>query len=427
MIFAKPRALRDRECMKVAVFHPGTQHSWQTARALQDLDRLAWYATSIFYRPDRLPYSATRLMPRRARAALEREFARFAPSGIDPALVRTHGLGEWAERAALRLGWRQPSAWFDRAGNRAFERRVGADARREGELALWGYNGSSVRVFRDPDLADCPRILDRTIGDWRAWNRVRAELREAWPGWSITDDHHHPPQAIDADDREYAAADRIVCGSAFVRDTILAESPLEGLRDKLTVLPYCHDEELFGGAPEPRPVERGAPLRFLFVGHLSLRKGIQHVLEAIARLPASQASLTVAGPPLIAQGKLAHFRERIDYRGNLPRSAIPALMREHHVLLLPSHFEGSAITLLEALASGMAVIQSPQAGRGASEETGIVIERPDVRLLEAAMVELIENRGRLDAMRQAAWRGAEAHGFAAYRDNIAALLGDMGL
>ena len=47
--------------MKVAVFHPGTQHSWQTAFALQQLGRLQWYATSIFYKPDSLPYLLERL------------------------------------------------------------------------------------------------------------------------------------------------------------------------------------------------------------------------------------------------------------------------------------------------------------------------------------------------------------------------------
>ena len=52
--------------MKVAVFHPGTQHSWQTAYALQQLDRLEWYATSIFYKPDSMPYLLERLPgPRR--------------------------------------------------------------------------------------------------------------------------------------------------------------------------------------------------------------------------------------------------------------------------------------------------------------------------------------------------------------------------
>jgi hypothetical protein len=37
--------------MKVGVFHPGTQHSWQTALAFQEAGTLAWFATSIFYDP----------------------------------------------------------------------------------------------------------------------------------------------------------------------------------------------------------------------------------------------------------------------------------------------------------------------------------------------------------------------------------------
>ena len=103
--------------MKVAVFHPGTQHSWQTALALQQLDRLAWFATSIFYQPDRLPYRLERILPGQLGARLGREFRRFSHPLLDPALVRTSGLTEWLERIASRAGQRQLARWLDRFGN----------------------------------------------------------------------------------------------------------------------------------------------------------------------------------------------------------------------------------------------------------------------------------------------------------------------
>ena len=42
--------------MRIGVFHPGTQHSWQTALAFQEAGMLGWYATSAFYDPARWPY-----------------------------------------------------------------------------------------------------------------------------------------------------------------------------------------------------------------------------------------------------------------------------------------------------------------------------------------------------------------------------------
>ena len=70
--------------MKVAVFHPGTQHSWQTALALQQLERLEWYATSIFYQPDKWPYRLEKILPRALGAKASREFRRFNHPLLDP-------------------------------------------------------------------------------------------------------------------------------------------------------------------------------------------------------------------------------------------------------------------------------------------------------------------------------------------------------
>ena len=80
--------------MQIGVFHPGTQHSWQTALALQQLGRLEWYATSIFYQPDLWPYRLERLLPGRLGDRLHREFSRFSQPALDPRLVRTSGMAE---------------------------------------------------------------------------------------------------------------------------------------------------------------------------------------------------------------------------------------------------------------------------------------------------------------------------------------------
>ena len=93
--------------MRAVVFHPGTQHSWQTALALQQLGRLAWYGTSIFYDPDRWPYRIERYLPGRLRERVHGEFLRFNHPGLDRSLVRTGGSAEWLERIANRARLRK--------------------------------------------------------------------------------------------------------------------------------------------------------------------------------------------------------------------------------------------------------------------------------------------------------------------------------
>ena len=408
--------------MDVAVFHPGTQHSWQTATALQDLDRLAFYATSIFYMRDRWPYRGARYLPPALRKRVEGEWRRFDHSALDPSLVRTHGLYEWLERGASRARLRSVAQWLDQRGNRQFARSLEQEIRSSRPFALWGFNNCALEGFQAARQEGRFTILDRTLGDWRRYHQLMAPLRETHAEWFLEGDPSGPPHVVARDDAEYDAADLIVCGSRICADTILAHSPVKGLERKLQVLPYCFDQDLFGNVPPPAPVDRAGPVRFLFVGYAGIRKGIQHVLEAIEQLPSEDAELTIVGQLGIPRKVFARFEDRVTFLPSVPRAEIPAIMARHHALVFPSYFEGSALSLLEGLASGLALIQTPEAGNGVTEETGILLDRPDTRLTLAAMRALIEDRDRLDHYRASAQAEARNYTFARYRENISALL-----
>ncbi len=277
----------------VAVFHPGTQHSWQTALALQQLDRLAWYATSIYHRPDRLPYALARLpgpLGRRIAGQLER----FRHPAIDPALVRTSGLTEWAERIALKAGWDRVGHALDFAGNARFGRGLRRAAGDPAIRALWGFNASSESLFAAPEAADKLKVLDRTNGDWRAYNAAMDEVALAFPQWFLPLERAVPQRQIARDQHEYELADTILTGSAFAADTVRRHGG-PAIAAKVRMLGYGYDEALFGSLPAPRPIARDEPVRFLFLGLAIPRKGIHHALEAIARIPRSAATLTVVG------------------------------------------------------------------------------------------------------------------------------------
>ena len=394
--------------MRFVLFHPGTQHSRQTARALATLDRLAFFATSLF--------------PSEAVARRFPQLAAFTDSDLDRALVRQFGHEEWAERIAARLGMRSLAGWIDRLGNRRFGTRVaGAAARRQ--AGLWGFDGSSATAFADARFGERIKILDRTIGDWRTWNAIAPGLREEWGDWFTPADAPVSERRIANDRAEYTAATHILTPAPFVARTIARHEGAD-IADKCVDLPYAHDDRLFARLTEPEPVPASEPVRFLFVGHLSLRKGLPYLLAAFARLPV-EARLTLVGELAVRPERLTPFADRVDYVGRVSRADMPALMRRHHALVLPSWFEGSAIALLEAQASGLAIVQTRMAGRGASEGSGFVIDRPDIDALEAAMTRLLD-RDLLSAMRVEAWRSSRAHDHAAYTAAIGRFLTSLG-
>ena len=406
--------------MKVAVFHPGTQHSWQTAYALQQLDCLQWYATSIFYKPANLPYVLDRL-PGSIGRRLGREFDRFRHGGLDPALVRTSGLIEWFERIAARSGLHGIARRLDVLGNQRFAQQIGRDIRGPEQFALWGYNASSLSSFELGRTSGRKLILDRTIGDFRLYNRLMAEVAESHAEWFIPTDRAAPNDQIERDQREYELADVILAGSEFCAKTV-REFGGPATAGKVRVLPYCFDEALFASAPVPQPLNPGEPVRFLFIGQLSPRKGVHHLLEAFARIPPSAASLTMVGELRVPRATFSRYADRVAYVPTVPRSEIPAIMAAHHVLVFPSYFEGSALSLIEALASGMGVIQTRAAGNGATVETGMMLDSPNTETLYAALMAAIDDRSRIDLWRVNAQAEAKRYSFAAYRENIATLL-----
>lgn len=412
--------------MQVAVFHPGTQHSWQTALALQDINRLEFYATSIFHRSGHFPFFLENLIPGTFGNRVRSEFSRFAFPALDPENVRTAGQTfEWLERIAARLGYRTFAHWLNLRGNERFAGALRQEIRSGTKFALWGYNSSALEAFQMGQEYGRTNILDRTIGDWRYYNRAVDQMQKTHAEWFTGGRGKQDIARIEREDREHELADVILCGSEFAAQTVRDFSASDAVAKKVRVLPYCYDRALFAEPPEFVSAAKDRPVRFLFNGVAAPRKGIQHVLEAIARLPRSGAELTILGRIDVPADIFARYADRVTFLPTVPRSQVPAIMAQHHCLLLPSYFEGSALSLIEGLASGLALIQTPQAGSGVTKETGILLERPDTELLFQAMSRLIDDRNLLDSFRAAAPREARNYTSDKYRENIGRVLSGL--
>jgi glycosyltransferase involved in cell wall biosynthesis len=412
---------------QIAVFHPGTQHSWQTALALQQLDRLAFYATSIFYQPDRWPYRVERYLPALLRERVHAEFRRFSHPQLDTTRVRTFGVEEWIERIAHRLGLRELTRRIDAYGNRRFSASLGHSIASSEPFALWGYDSSSFGAFQVGRKAGRKLILDRTIGDWRAYNSIMDAVYQDYPDFFAQPEYRVSQAKIDRDDAEYTLADVILTGSSFAAETVRCYAADRNAASRVRVLNYNYDEALFANMPTPRPRAAGEPLRFLFLGQAGPRKGIHLVLKAFDRIPASAATLTIVGDLQIPAATFARYADRVDYRATVARADVRALLSEVDVLLFPSYFEGAGIVLYEALAAGVAIIQSRNAAEAVTAETGVMLPDLSEQTLYEAIMTAVDDRERVMRWRTVAQAEAASYSFARYRENIETLLNELGL
>lgn len=143
----------------------------------------------------------------------------------------------------------------------------------------------------------------------------------------------------------------------------------------------------------PTRETRGGVTRFLMMSRLTVEKGIDVLIEALARLPAGGPAIevTIAGTgPLEERIKAAAAADpRITYTGFLDGDAKHAAFANADFLLLPSlWYENAPVTLVEAASHGIGVIASRI---GAIPEfvddgqTGLLVSPGDAQDLAAAM------------------------------------------
>jgi len=124
--------------------------------------------------------------------------------------------------------------------------------------------------------------------------------------------------------------------------------------------------------PRQTTLEGGSvsgPFKLAFVGTNWRIKGLDVLLRAVARLAGRDVRLTVAGSSELAgnrpfvrlAGRLG-LADRVTFAGRLDRPALADLLARSDALVLPSRQEALGVSVLEALAAGVAVIASDVGG-----------------------------------------------------------------
>ena len=405
--------------MRVGVFHPGAQNSWQRALAAQEAGALAWYLSSVQVADDGRARRLAGALPGAPGRALTRELDRRCCPALDPALLRRAGTSELVEIALRRLGRGRAAAAVNRWGNARFARHVIARAEAEPVDLLWTHNDSALESFVWAKARGIRCVLDQSIGHPAALAAVLAADRARYP--ALYRDAPPPPgrREIARADAELAHADLVLVGSGYARGTLEARGVPAA---KIRRVAYGADETIWG-APSSRPPLAGRPLEVLFVGTVQPRKGVGALVEAFAGIDPRQARLTLLGRMDVPRDALAAIADRAVHRPPVPRREVAQAMARADVLLLPSLCEGSAVVAYEAQAAGLALVQSAHTGLVVRPGvTGLLLPEVSAAAIRAAVRQLAGDPGRLAAM-QAAAAATRSRRWADYRAEVRAVLG----
>ena len=174
-------------------------------------------------------------------------------------------------------------------------------------------------------------------------------------------------------DNAWRLADRIICASSFTARSLIraGASP-----DRMAIASYgIAPSDISGGQPAVPLPETG--FRVLFVGSAIQRKGIHHLLKAweMADLPTG-AQLTVVARSYDRDFfDPARLPAGCTYHAGVDRARLAQLYASSTLFCMPSLIEGFGQVYLEALATGLPVLGTPNTCLPdiGSEEDGVFI------------------------------------------------------
>jgi glycosyltransferase involved in cell wall biosynthesis len=279
--------------------------------------------------------------------------------------------------------------------------------------ALIGFDTASWLLAERAAKLNKPFFLDQSISHPLANQEIMQAVARSFPEWGETIEARLP-QVLACERQEYQLANKIVAASSFTKQTLVAH----GIpADKIVINPYGVDLQTFHPPESSSTPER--PLRFLFLGLISARKGVPLILEAWRKLALKQTELWLVGPLTESVRALIPPLPGLKVIGKIHRQDLPDLLRQCDVLVFPSYCEGFGLVLLEALASGLPVITTdatagPDLIRDGVE--GRLIPTGDLDALCEAMQTLAREPDKLERMKAAARRCAERFSWEAYGD-----------
>ena len=310
----------------------------------------------------------------------------------------------------------------------ALDRRTARYIRRHGCDIFHGWTTECLHSLEEAKRMEAKTIVERPAPHPVATRRL---LHEEYARWGVPfprDDVHPWMKKIDHAFRdevvapeEFELADRIIVQSEYGRLSFVEEGiPPE----RLVVLPRAVDL----GAYPPGQAKDTKTFRLLFVGMVCLRKGILDLLQAWRKLALPGGELWVIGQvhdevsPLLEPYR---YDPSIRFFGHVSGGAA-GFYSQADAFALPSIVEGSAKTNYEAMAAGLPVITTLNAGsvvRDGVDGFIVPIRNPD--LLAEKIRFLFESRDVGEAMGRSARKRVTEFSWDRFEERLADLYRDL--
>ncbi len=203
--------------------------------------------------------------------------------------------------------------------------------------------------------------------------------------------------------KEINEADYTLVPSKFAYDSFLQQGYP---KEKLIMIPFGIDLQKFS------PVKHKPDKKFraIFVGQVNLRKGIQYLLKAWEELNLANAELLVIGRVLPEAEKIVHTYSKNESIKFIGFTDLRQYYAMSDVFVFPSIEEGSALVNYEAMACGLPIITTPNAGSVARDGLdGFIIPIRNVKKIKEKLNFFYKNPNKARKMGKNARKNIERY------------------
>lgn len=304
---------------------------------------------------------------------------------------------------------------------RALDRRAARLLTRPSFKGVYAYEDGALACLRAAKAMGKAAIYELPIVFGPHARKILTKEAERRPEWAFTlGGLNDSEEKMLRKRAELEAADLIITPSQFVLDSIPA-----AVRSSRSceIVPYGADPAIDSHEVvehcKSSPVDR--PLRLLFVGSFSQRKGLADVLEACSKLNRKDVELHLLGSPMAPMPFYRQFYPGFVYHPPCSRGDVLKTMLACDLLLLPSLVEGRALVQLEALSCGLPIIITPNTGGDdllVEGKTGWKVAPSAPDQLAERFEWIADNRDCLPEMHLAALAMARANSWSNYRRKL---------
>ena len=279
-----------------------------------------------------------------------------------------------------------PQFWFHQNFDRGASKHISPDSD-----VFVGWSSLCLQSLRKAKSYGNLTVVDRGNSHMQYFMEILQEEYEIW-GLKYTAMHKG---VCEMELQEYEETDKIAVPSLFVKQTFIDRGIPES---KLIHVPYGVSLSEFFPTPKEDKI-----FRIMHCGSITLRKGIQYLIQAFHELNLPDAELWLVGSldPIMKPILDQYASNKIIRKGTYPQNQLRHLYSQCSVFCIASIEDGFGMVISQAMACGLPVIHTTNTGGADIVRDGVdgfCVPIRDVEALKEKILFFYENPEKRDEM-----------------------------